>query len=339
MTSPSKAVEMLSVSSFRERSYTVGSMFAGIGGVCLGFRNAGADIIWANEIDSKACMTYRKNFGSDYLVEEDVRKVNADSIPDIDILTAGFPCQAFSVAGHRKGFEDERGILFFEVMRLIDAKRPRVVFLENVKNLVGHDEGRTLKNIIKYLNDSGYTVEYSVLNTMEYGNIAQNRERIYIVAFRDETDRVGFSFPDAVPLTNTIHSVIDTSSKKNDSYYYKKDWLHYDNLESNMTSTDTVYQWRRKYVRENKSNVCPTLTANMGTGGHNVPLILDSYGIRKLTPKECLAFQGFPKTFNFAEMGNSHMYKQAGNSVSVPVVQRIAENIISAMKKADSEAS
>lgn len=319
----------------KDIKYTAGSMFAGIGGICLAFRNAGADIIWANEIDKFACMTYRENFGHDYLVESDIKDIGAELIPDFDILTAGFPCQAFSVAGYRKGFRDERGALFFEILRIMEEKRPRVAFLENVKNLIGHDNGRTFKNIIRCLEDCGYIPYYRVLNTMDYGNIPQNRERTYIIAFRDKTDAENFLFPEAVPLKRLIGDIIDTSSRKDESFYYEQNWLHYDKLKESMKNKNTAYQWRRTYVRENKSEVCPTLTANMGTGGHNVPLIIDDFGFRKLTPDECLKFQGFPSEFKFAAISNNNMYKQAGNSVSVPVVQRIAENIIKAMKETD----
>lgn len=316
------------------RPYSVGSMFAGIGGICLGFKNAGAEIVWANEIDRDACRTYRKNFGSDYLAEGDIKEISEEDIPEIDILTAGFPCQAFSIAGYRKGFKDERGALIFEIFRVIESKKPRAVFLENVKNLVGHDEGRTFSNIIKILEDLGYQVKHSVLNTMDYSNIPQNRERIYIVAFRDQTDFKNFVFPLPVMLTKGIRDLVEAYQKAHDIYYYNG--TRYESLfEEQVTRKDTVYQWRRKYIRENKSNVCPTLTANMGMGGHNVPIIRDEFGIRKLTPEECLRFQGFPDIFEFAEVSRSSRYKAAGNSVSVPVVQRIAENIISSMSMTD----
>ena len=331
------ARDIIEVVPAEHARYRAGSMFAGIGGICLAFKNAGAEIVWANEIDQHACKTYQKNFGSDYLVEGDIKKIEAESVPDMDILTAGFPCQAFSVAGHRRGFEDERGILFFEIMRLIDAKKPRAIFLENVKNLVGHDNGRTFENILCCLGDSGYISRHEIFNTKEYGNIPQNRERTYVVAFRNQEDDRNFKFPDPVPLDKKIHGIIDISSKKDESFYYGQDWLHYDKLKESMVNKGTVYQWRRTYVRENKNSVCPTLTANMGTGGHNVPLVIDDFGFRKLTPSECLRFQGFPSDFGFAKISRSHMYKQAGNSVSVPVVQRIAEEMIFAMKKTDLE--
>jgi len=312
-------------------NFTVGSMFAGIGGICLGFKQAGFNIVWANELDKNACITYRLNFGEDYLLEKDIRRVQAQEIPDFNILTAGFPCQAFSIAGYRNGFEDHRGNLFFEISRIIKekekiGKKPQILFLENVKNLVSHDKGNTFKVITSILNESGYYLKYKVLNTMEYGNIPQNRERIYIIGFLDKTTFERFEFPSKIKLKNTIHDIIDISEQKEDNYYYKKS-KYYSILKEKMTKKETIYQWRRIYVRENKSNVCPTLTANMGTGGHNVPLIIDDYGIRKLTPEETLRFQGFPDNFRIPNISNSHLYKQAGNSVSVPVVRRIAENI------------
>jgi DNA (cytosine-5)-methyltransferase 1 len=307
------------------------SLFAGIGGICLGFVRAGAKMVWANEYDKHACQTYRHNLGSDYLYEGDIRDVPAEIIPEFDVLTAGFPCQAFSVAGYRKGFEDDRGNLFFEIIRVLKAKKPRAILLENVKNLTSHDKGRTFKIIIAELEQLGYKLKYKVLNTMEYGNIPQNRERIYIVGFLDEGAHNAFEFPSRIDLQTTIGVVVSMNDKKDTRYYY--DRTKYINiLENQVTSKETVYQWRRVYLRENKSNVCPTLTANMGTGGHNVPLIRDDYGVRKLTPEECLKFQGFPSGFHFPDQVSiGNRYKQAGNSVSVPVVERIAQNMIKAM--------
>ena len=163
---------------------------------------------------------------------------------------------------------------------------------------------------------------------MEYGNVPQHRERIYIVGFLSEEAYSKFKFPDPIPLTQTIHSIIDVTEKKPLGLYYNN-FKYYPELKRAMVNPNTVYQWRRVYCRENKSNVCPTLTANMGTGGHNVPLIIDRYGFRKLTPEECIGFQGFPKEFKFPEdISNASKYKQAGNSVSVPVIRRIAEEMI-----------
>lgn len=309
----------------------VASLFAGIGGICYGFKQVGAEIVWANEIDRDACNTYRHNFNDDYLVEGDIKEVDPHDIPDIDILNGGFPCQAFSVAGYRKGFDDERGNLFFEITRILDVKRPRAILLENVKNLEGHDRGNTFKVIKEQLNLLGYHIHHKVLNTMEYSNVPQNRERIYIVGFLSEDEYNKFEFPQPIELTRTIHDIIDVTDRKPLGLYYDNS-KYYPELKKTMTKKDTVYQWRRVYCRENKSNVCPTLTANMGTGGHNVPLILDDFGIRKLTPEECVGFQGFPDEFSFPDnISNASKYKQAGNSVSVPVIKRIAENMVKAL--------
>ena len=313
---------------------TCASFFAGVGGIDLGFEQGGFKTVYANEFDKYAIETFRLNFPDVMCDQRDVRNVKPDEIPDFDILLAGFPCQAFSVAGYRQGFDDEkgRGNLFFEMVRIIEAKKPRVAFFENVKNLVGHDNGNTFRVICQELERLGYILSYQVMNAMHYGDVPQNRERIYIVAFRKEADYIRFKMPLPIPLTKTIHDVIDFETELDSKYYYTANKCAFINLlEEQMTKTSTIYQWRRKYVRENKSNVVPTLTANMGTGGHNVPLILTSNGkIRKLTPHECFMVQGFPKDFKLPNQSACHLYKQAGNSVVVPVIARIAE----ALKKA-----
>lgn len=247
-------------------------------------------------------------------------------------------CQAFSIAGLREGFTDEkgRGDLFFEMERIFVEKNPSIIFLENVKNLVAHDNGNTFRVIIDRLESAGYHVKCQVLNAMHFGNVPQNRERIYIVAFKDKKQSQLFDFPKPVALTTTLRDVIDFENEQEERYYYTPEKnKFYDTLNEGMTKTDTIYQWRRAYVRENKSKVSPTLTANMGTGGHNVPLIrTDSGRIRKLTPKECFNLQGFPPEYAFPEkMSNTRLYKQAGNSVVVSVIQRIAENIMKVIEE------
>jgi DNA (cytosine-5)-methyltransferase 1 len=312
------------------KKYTVGSLYAGIGGICLGFKNSGFDINWANEFDKNACITYRKNF-KHQLIEGDVLQLDIDAIPKIDILTAGFPCQPFSVAGYRKGFDDNRGNHFFRILDFVDTMKPVVVFLENVKNLYTHDNGKTMKVIEESLRERNYSFQAKVLNTKDYGNIPHNRERIFMVAFDKnvvKNPELLFEFPKEEKLTKTIKDVI-SNEKVEDNFYYGIDKYMYAMLEESMKSEDTVYQFRRQYVRENKSKVCPTLTANMGTGGHNVPLIKTKYGFRKLTPRECLRFQGFPDTFKIpTEISNSSVYKQSGNSVSVPVIQAVSKKIL-----------
>ena len=208
--------------------------------------------------------------------------------------------------------------------------------MENVKNLVGHDNGNTFRTILNTLKNEGYKYRYQVLNAMEYGNMPQNRERIYIVAFRDERDYEKFSFPDPIPLTKKLSDIIDFEHKVNDKHYYTKGKYKgdvYEQLVAAMDDPGTVYQWRRKYVRKNMSGVVPTLTANMGEGGHNVPLVLTKAGIRKLTAHECFNVQGFPLNFKLPhDVTESRLYKQAGNSVCVEVIHRIADNIIIAME-------
>ncbi len=298
-------------------------LFAGIGGIRRGFKNIfknEIEFVFSSEIDKNAQKTYYLNYKE--VPHGDITAIDEADIPKHDIILAGFPCQAFSVAGQRKGFEDTRGTLFFDVARIAKYHKPKVIFLENVKGFVGHDKGRTFEVVKKTLEDMGYKLFYKVLNTKDF-NVPQNRERIYIIAFLDDIEE--FTFPDVIESTKSIHNFLD---KKVDNKYYYNDKPLYDKIKDDITSEDTMYQWRRHYVRENKNNVCPTLTANMGTGGHNVPIIKDKKGIRKLTPYECVKFQGFDKTFKFPkELAQSHQYKQAGNSVTVTVIEEIAKRI------------
>lgn len=313
------------------------SFFAGVGGIDKGFEQAGFRTVYANEVDKNASITYMANFPNVRLDVCDIKDLDEEKdIPDFDILLAGFPCQAFSIAGYRKGFDDEkgRGNLFFELVRIIKAKHPKVIFLENVKNLLTHDSGNTFNVISSELEKLGYYVTRTVLNSSCYGNIPQTRERIYIVCFKNEKDYKNFSFPLPIKLTTALADFIDFENKQDDKFYYTDKCTFYDELVDKITHSDTCYQWRRVYVRENKSNLCPTLTANMGTGGHNVPLIKMYDGtIRKLTPRECFNLQGFPKDFILPQnLSNGALYKQAGNSVVVSVIKRIAEQIKIAIK-------
>jgi DNA (cytosine-5)-methyltransferase 1 len=242
-------------------------------------------------------------------------------------LLGGFPCQAFSIAGYREGFDDKkgRGNLFFEIERILRETKPKGFLLENVKNLETHDQGRTFKTIQKSLRKLGYHIKKEVLNSMNYGNVPQNRQRIYIVGFLDKQLTERFEFPKPVKRTQTIKDILDLNVQE--KYHYNGKSL-YPRIANDIGREDTSYQWRRKYVRENKANVFPTLTANMGEGGHNVPIIKQGEIIRKITPKECSRVQGFPDDFRLPEtLADSHLYKQFGNSVTVPVIRRIAEQM------------
>ena len=302
------------------------SLFSGIGGIDFGFQQAGFDIVWANEYDAAACKTYRKNFASPHLVEADIRDISANDIPDFDVLVAGFPCQPFSVAGKQKGFNDKRGNLFFEITRIIDVKRPNVVFLENVANLVEHDDGRTFLVIFNSLAQFGYTVYYRVMAANEYGNLPHIRKRIYIIAIHERINAL-YIHPDPIALTLKSTDIIRRNEKQNDIYYYNgKDLYPY--FEARMKDKLAIYRPTDTEVRPTKNRMCPTLTANMGTYPDRVPVVWDDFGIRKLTLRECLDFQGFPPSFYFPNtITIDDAYKQIGNSVCVPVIRRIAEQI------------
>lgn len=313
------------------KNYSSIDLFAGIGGIRLGFEKNGFETVFANDFDPYCKATYDLNFKGAHLEVGDIAKIASSKIPDFDILLGGFPCQPFSIAGYRKGFLDTgRGDLFFEIIRIIREKKPKAVFLENVKNLKSHDSGRTFAIITTALADLGYHVKHAVLNSMQYGGVPQNRERIYIVGFRNKKQYDAFEFPEPAPLQIEVADLLEKTVDK--KYYYDRSPL-LPLLKDLVRERGVVYQWRRRYVRQNKSGVCPTLTANMGTGGHNVPLIRDHKGIRKLTPRECARLQGFPNTYKMpAELPDSRLYKQIGNSVTTTVIERVAVNIRNALE-------
>lgn len=308
-------------------------LFAGIGGIRRGFEKEGFETVFANDFDKDCKITYDANYKHTPLTVKDIREVTSNEIPEFDFLVGGFPCQAFSIAGYRHGFNDlkGRGNLFFEIARILDDRKPLGFLLENVKNLKTHDEGKTFLVISKTLTELGYHVKTKVLNTMEYGDLPQNRERIYIVGFKSKEHFDKFEFPDSIKLNKNVLSLLE--DKIDIKYYYENKPL-FERLKDHEFKKGVVYQWRRKYVRENKKGVSPTLTANMGMGGHNVPIIKDNKGIRKLTPRECARLQGYEDEFILPNtLADSKLYKQIGNSVSVPVIQRIAHNITKAIKE------
>ena len=324
------------------RKFKVGALFSGVGGIELGLTSTKKfEISWANELDKYCARTYRENFNHTFL-EKDINNLNGKELNEVDILVGGFPCQAFSVAGYQKGFEDKRGDVFFQIIRLINElpNKPKVLLLENVKNIYTHDKKKTFRIIQDSLEQTGYCVFSKIMNTYEYTNIPQNRERTFIIcflegkhAFMDPSKPMSTYFQKIFPPKKRTSKLKDISyflerNEVEEKYYYRQDKYNYKELSASIKKKETFYQWRRVYVRENKNGVCPTLTANMGTGGHNVPLIRDNDGIRKLTPRECFNLQGFPKTFKFPkEMPNTQLYKQAGNSVTVDIIKKHAEII------------
>lgn len=291
------------------------SLFCGIGGIDLAFEQAGHEIVWANDNDEFACMTYRHNFPKVNLAEADIRAIDKTSIPDCDIVAAGFPCQPFSICGKQKGFNDERGNLFFEVGKVIDAKQPKIVFLENVANLTEHDKGKTFNVIHNELAGRGYYIRYIIADACDYG-IPQHRTRTYIVALKDKLMCDGFRFPDKVPLEKHIADIIDTSVKVADHYYYAPAESKYDRLQKVIVDAGQLYRFSDWGIQSSKDGIAFTLKANMGTYPNRVPIIKDSFGIRNITPYECLSLQGFPTTFAFPDtVPEREQYKQAGNTV------------------------
>lgn len=324
-----------------DSTFTFIDLFAGIGGFRLAMQANGGECVFSSEWDDAAKQTYYENYGE--VPFGDITKAETKAlIPEhFDVLCAGFPCQAFSIAGYQKGFDDVRGTLFFDVADILEKYRPKAFYLENVKNLKSHDEGRTFSKIMDVLqNRLGYVVDSKVMNPCEYANVPQNRERIFIVGFDPKQVQISnekfvFDFPKPVKLSKSIHDIIDDSIET-ENLFYKEGHIYYDRMKDVIVNPDTVYQWRRVYIRENKNGVCPTLTANMGEGGHNIPIVRTSKGIRKFTPEECLGFQGFPvkKGFHYpTTIAQSKKYKQAGNSVTEPLIEKVAKKVIEFVKE------
>lgn len=278
----------------------VADFFAGIGTSSYIFdQNKNFEIVYANDMEqnSKKIYDYNLNHKMDCRNLNDIKPTE---IPNFDLFIGGFPCQPFSIAGERLGFNDVRSNVFWKILEILDYHKPKYLILENVKNLTTHDNGNTFKTIIDNLEKREYYIKYKILNTKLITNIPQNRERIFIMGFLNKEEYDKFEFPSQIENTTQLKDMFD---KKVDTKYYYTDRLKVWNLIQEKVvkhiNTNTLYQYRRTKVRENKTNVCPTLTANMGSGGHNVPLLKDDFGIRKITPRECFRLQGFHDNYKF----------------------------------------
>jgi DNA (cytosine-5)-methyltransferase 1 len=328
-------------------SFKVGCLFAAIGGFCRAFQEVGAMVAWANEKDKFAAETFRLNFPDVRYLNKPVEDltVRSDSLDTVDVITAGFPCQPFSVAGEKQGFKDERGLLFLHIIRILKEfgqKKPKILLLENVKNFKTHDKGRTFKRVQTEIQKAGYwftEVNAKLMNTAHFTDIPQNRDRIFMIALScDHFAANNFQFPDPLPNDSLrkVKAFLDLDRKAPESFYFKAGSQYHPFFQEAIEAgkRDSVYQLRRSYVRENKSNMCFTLMANMGDGGHNQPVIKDRWGIRKLTPRECARLQGYEDAwFKIPEtLSKSQIYKQIGNSVTVPLVGRIASGIIAELE-------
>lgn len=301
-------------------------LFAGTGAFTLAFQDTNnVNIVFANDMVEHSKKIYDENFNHK-LTLKNLNEIKVEEIPSHNILTGGFPCQPFSIAGLQEGFKDERSNVFWKILSIIDYHQPKCVILENVKNLLSHDDNKTFNTIKNNLENRGYHICYKVLNTANITGIPQHRERIYIVCIKSKEifDKFSLDFPKIEK--RKISDFLETDVP--DKYYYSEKSSTWELIKKNVVKKNTFYQYRRVYVRENKSGECPTLTANMGEGGHNVPIILDDNGIRKLTPRECFNLQGFPLSYNLSNLSDCKLYKLAGNAVSVPVVKLIANRII-----------
>ena len=322
-----------------ENMYKSIDLFAGIGGIRLGFDKAfekDIETVFVSEWDKKAQETYKANFKDEFDIQGDITEIKESKIPQHDILLAGFPCQAFSLAGLKKGFEDARGTLFFDVARIAEYHKPKVIFCENVKNLVNHDRGKTFKVITRILENLGYKVYEKVLNSKKFG-VPQNRERIYIVAFREDIDSSDFSFPEETDNNKVISDIME-EQEVSPKYYLSNVYL--DSLirhKERHESKGNGFGYEIKKLDE----IANTLVC--GGMGRERNLIIDrrltdftpvthikgeinrEY-IRKMTPREWARLQGFPDDFKFV-VADTHLYKQFGNSVTVSVIKAIAGNI------------
>lgn len=305
-------------------------LFAGTGAFSLACESTKkCKVVYSNDYCKNSKKIYDHNF-KHKLSFSDLNKVKLSNIPSHNLLTAGFPCQPFSIAGIQKGFNDERSNVFWKILKIIKKNKPRFFFLENVKNLKSHDKGKTFTTINEKLEKENYYLKHQILNTCDFTQVPQNRERIYIIGFKNKADHDKFNF-DFKKIKNLK---ISHYLQKNvpDSFYYTDKVKVYPKLVEGVTKSiddNVVYQYRRYYVRENKNGKVPTLTANMGTGGHNVPIIKDKKGIRKLTPKECFNLQGFPSSYKLPkDMSNGALYKLAGNAVSYPLIKKIVNKLI-----------
>lgn len=319
-------------------------LFAGIGGIRIAFEENGVKCVKSSEIDKYACETYKMNFNDEPL--GDITQIQPEDLPEFDILTGGFPCQPFSLAGLRKGFEDTRGTLFFEVARLIEAKKPKAFFLENVEGIVNHDGGNTLRVIENTLTQLGYSFQWKVMNACDYG-IPQNRKRWYCVGFRKDLrvffeglnneNKIIYRFPSKCDLRYTVNDVVEEGlyeeyaiteiCQKNIEKFYEK------YIESGKCKKENVIlanEIRPSRCNFRSDGISPCLTAKMGTGGNNVPVYVQK--MRKLTEKECLKIMGFPDWYRIAP-NCMHSYKQIGNSVVVTIISELAKEMVRVLKE------
>ena len=311
-------------------------LFAGLGGFRLALESLGAKCVYSNEWDLPAQEVYKMNFGE--TPDGDITKVDEKNIPDHDILCAGFPCQAFSISGKQLGFEDSRGTLFFDVARIVKEKKPKIVFLENVRNFASHDNGNTIKVVEKTMLGLGYSFNYKVLSAVDYG-VPQKRERVYMVCFRNDLGVTNFKYPDPIPLKRHIEDILlpEDDPEVQPLYIHRDDVVmkedvhdEYSNTTIRLGDVNKGGQGERIYSAK---GIGVTLSAYGGgafakTGGY-----LTKGGIRKLHPRECARLMGFPDSYKIHPK-KLQAYKQFGNSVVVDVLQYVGIEIGKSLRAA-----
>lgn len=327
--------------------YRAIDLFAGIGGIRMGFDQAfgadGIETVFVSEFDGPACKTYRANFDDPFEIAGDITEIDAAEVPDFDICLAGFPCQAFSIAGHKMGFDDDykgraRGTLFFDTLRICTDRenRPKVIFCENVKGLPMHDKGRTLKTILGALREDGYKPFYKVLNSKNFG-VPQNRERIYIVAFRGDIAPEEFDFPTEANEPKTIRDILD-DAPVSPKYYLSETYM--DTLRRHRARHEAKGNGFGYEIRDLDGIAGAIVCGGMGRERNllvdhrehsmvpvtNIKGEINKEDIRKMTPREWARLQGFPDSYKLV-LSDTQLYKQFGNSVTVPVIAAIAERV------------
>lgn len=307
-------------------------VFAGIGGIRLGFERAGCKCVWANDYDKYCYKTYTENFGNGEFVLGDIRKIRTSEIPEFDILVGGFPCQPFSIAGVSKknslgkphGFKDKtQGTLFHEIVRILNEKRPEAFFLENVKNLQSHDHGKTFEIIKNTLEGLGYSVYYKVINAKLL--LPQNRERIFIIGFKDRD--INFEFPEVEDLKPKLNDILEKA------------------VPEKYTLTNHLWRYLQDYAKKQKAkgngfgfgladlnSYSRTLSARYYKDGSEILIPQNGKNPRRLTPRECARLQGFPDSFKIT-VSDTSAYKQFGNAVAVPVIEILAKSLIKSVKE------
>ena len=320
---------------------TAGCLFSGMGGFASGLAGAGFAIAWASDDNEYAYQTFRHRFPDTRVIKQDVRKlsVDGDGLEPVDVLAAGFPCQSFSQAGDRRGFEDNRGEVFFEIPRLLDEwapeQRPKLLILENVPHLLYGGDGWWFDRIRRSLRRANYWFPREscwLTNVKDCTDVPQDRERVFLVA----ASRAHFSYnpftpplPDVSVLNRKLDQIVSRGERGHDADYLPEGNRYRLMIEAAMAdgqSAGNLYQVRRSYIREKRDGLCPTLTANMGIGGHNVPFLQDEWGIRRLTIAEVAQLQGFddPQAL-FPDIPQTERYRLLGNAVCPKLATIVAD--------------